>query len=116
MRLKTDTPQRSRQPELAKIASWTLKRGHQRTSCEERSGCARLDPLTLSSERRFDKGANLRILFRDDADRFRRQTGSPQRVNALLRPLHVLKHTNGEPARIDVNHGDVIYQGPGVSG
>lgn len=116
MRLKTDTAERSRQPELAKIASGTLKRGHQRTSCEERPGCARLNPLTLSSERRFDEGANLRTLFRDDADRFRRQTGSLQRVNALLRPLHILKHTDGEPASIDVNHGDVIYQGSGARG
>jgi len=116
VRLKSDTPQRSCQPELREIVCWTLKRGDKRSFRQHRSGRASLYPITLAAERRFDQRGNLWPLLRDDADRLWQQPGSFQRINAFLRPLHVLKYADGVSALIHVNHGDVIYQGLGIRG
>ncbi len=57
-------------------------------------------------------GLSFAMMLSDSGDK----PGSLQRVNALLRPVHILKHTDRKPSSIDVDHGGVIYQGPGVRG
>src|SRR5262245_24778983 len=73
MRLKTDTPQRSRQPKLREIACWTLEGADQRSPGQKRSSRAGLYMLTLRPQRRLDERAHFRGFFRDDAERLRRQ-------------------------------------------
>ena len=111
VRLKTDAPQRSRQPELRQIASGALQRGDQRSFDQQRPSRGGLDLFAGSAERRYDQRVNLGTFFRNDAERFRRQTGFFQRVNSLLRPLHVLEHRNRKTSSIYVDHGHVIYHG-----
>src|SRR5262249_42453789 len=84
---------------------------HERPSRQQWPGRLRLDPFALPALRRFDQRGDLRALLRENADRFRGETRSFERLNPLLRPLHILKYTNRKSSGIDVNHGDVIYHG-----
>ena len=63
------------------------------------------------AERLLEERGRLGRVLRENRQRLRRQARLLQRGNPLGRPRDVLKHADGEPSSLDLNHGRVMYHG-----
>ena len=111
VRLKSDAAHRAGQPELREIAARPLQPFDERPARHDRPNPGELEPFGWRSERLLDERGVLRRILREDRQRLHRKRGVFERIDALLRPRHVLKHPNRESSCFDLDHGRVMYHG-----
>ena len=92
-------------PSSSEIAGRALQRGDQRSPSEQRTGGSRFEALARGTEGLLDQLSDLGTVLGDHAQGVSRQSGVLQRLDTFLSPGHILKHTDREPPRLDVEHG-----------
>ena len=95
-----------RQTELRQIAGRPLQRLHERTAGEHGADVGDVEAIAAGAKSLLHERGDLGTFLGENRQRFGRQAGALERVEALLGPRHVLKHTDRESSGFDVDHGE----------
>src|SRR5436190_22865946 len=91
------------------IACVAYERGHQRPEQFEGAEACHVETFSVRADCLFDERRCLRAVLRENGQRLSRKPGACKRVEPFCRPREILKHSNREPADVDLNHGRVMY-------